>query len=102
MRYLQLTALMLVGTVAVSVCLLVNDAPARRSKSTRPQRNAALPAIVARAQVVRAKDSAGEAETLPSYPSDSSVPSGLPPALEQLRQLELGARSMLLWKPSQK
>jgi hypothetical protein len=97
MRYLQLTALMLVGTVAVSVCLLVNDAPARRSNQPDSKdRPLVLPSSLERT-LFELKDSAGEAETLPSYRFDSSVPSGLPPALEELRQLELGARSMLLY-----
>ena len=98
MRYLQLTALMLVGTVAVSVCLLVNDAPARRSRNQQvPQETPlVLPPSLERT-LHELKDPADETETLPSYPSDPNVPSGLPPALEELRQLELGARSMLLW-----
>lgn len=98
MRYLQLAALMLVGTVAVSVCLLVNDAPARRSRNQQVPNETPLllPSSLERT-LLELKDPAGEAETLPSYPSDPNVPSGLPPALEELRQLELGARSMLLY-----
>jgi hypothetical protein len=98
MRYLQLTALMLVGAVAVSVCLLVNDAPARRSRNQPDAKDTplVLPSSLER-RLFELKDAAGEAETLPSYPPDSSVPSGLPAALEELRQLELGARSMLLY-----
>jgi hypothetical protein len=100
MRYLQLAALMLVGTVAVSVCLLVNDAPARRSRNQQVP-DETPPLLPSSSSLERTllelKDPAGEAETLPSYPSDPNVPSGLPPALEQLRQLELGARSMLLY-----
>lgn len=98
MRYLQLTALMLVGTVAVSVCLLVNDAPARRSRNQPVPKETPLllPSSLERT-LLELNDSADEAETLPSYPSDPNVPSGLPRALEELRQLELGARSMLLY-----
>ena len=98
MRYLQLTALMLVGTVAVSVCLLVNDAPARRSRNQPVPKETplVLPSSLERT-LLELKNQAGEAETLPSYPPDPNVPGGLPPALEQLRQLELGARSMLLY-----
>jgi hypothetical protein len=98
MRYLQLAALMLVGTVAVSVCLLVNDAPARRSRNKQVPNETPLllPSSLERT-LLELKDPAGEAETLPSYPSDANVPSGLPPALEELRRLELGARSMLLY-----
>jgi hypothetical protein len=100
MRYLQLAALMLVGTVAVSVCLLVNDAPARRSRNQQVPNETPLllPSSSSLEQtLLELKDPAGVAETLPSYPSDPNVPSGLPPALEQLRQLELGARRMLLY-----
>jgi hypothetical protein len=98
MRYLQLTALMLVGTVAVSVCLLVNGAPARRSRNQPVPKETPLllPSSLERT-LLELNDSADEAETLPSYPSHPNVPSGLPPALEELRQLELGARSMLLY-----
>ena len=98
MRYLQLAALMLVGTVAVSVCLLVNDAPARRSRNQHvPNETPLLLPSSFERTLLELKDPAGEAETLPSYQSDPNVPSGLPPALEELRQLELGARSMLLY-----
>ena len=98
MRYLQLTAVMLVGTVAVSVCLLVRDGPARRSRNQPVPKETPLvqPSSLERT-LIELKNQAGEAETLPSYPSEQNVPSGLPPALEQLRQLELGARNMLLY-----
>ena len=98
MRYLQLTALMLVGTVAVSVCLLVNDAPARRSRNQQVPQELVLPSsLEPTLNELRNQAGAGEGETLPSYPPDPNVPGGLPPALEQLRQLELGARNMLLY-----
>ena len=98
MRYLQLTALMLVGTVAVSVCLLVNDTPARRPRTQSVPKEAPLvlpPSL--EPTLLERKNQTGEGETLPSYPPDPNVPGRLPPALEQLRQLELGARSMLLY-----
>ena len=98
MRYLQLTALLLVGTVAVSVCLLVNGAPARRSSNQPVSREAPLVLPSSLERMLRDhRNAAIEQETLPSYPPDPNVPSALPPALEQLRQLELGARSMLLY-----
>ncbi len=89
---------MLVGTVAVSVCLLVNDAPVPRSRNQPVPKDSplVLPSSLERT-LLELKDGTGRTETLPSYPSDPNVPSGLPPALEQLRQLELGARSMLLY-----
>jgi hypothetical protein len=98
MRYLPLTAFVLVGTVAVSVCLLVNDAPARRSRNQPVAKETPLllPSSLERT-LLELRNPAGEAETLPSYPPDQSVPSGLPPAVEELRQLELGARNMLLY-----
>jgi hypothetical protein len=98
MRYLQLTALMLVGTVAVSVCLLVTDAPARRSMNQQvPQETPLVMPSSLERTLLELRNPAGEADTLPSYPPDQSVPSGLPPAVEELRQLELGARNMLLY-----
>jgi hypothetical protein len=98
MRYLQLTALLLVGTVAVSVCLLVNGAPVSLSTNQPASQETPLVLPSSLERLFRdQRNAASEEETLPSYPPDPNVPSGLPPALEQLRQLELGARSMLLY-----
>ena len=99
MRYLQLVALTLLGTVVMSMCLMVNEAPTRKSGggSLVPENPGALPPELE--QQLR-KLRAREVETTPLPPSSMPEPVDpphLPPALQQLRLLEVGARNMILY-----
>jgi hypothetical protein len=98
-RYLQLVALTLLGTVVMSMCLMVNEAPTRQSGSgsQRPENPGALPPDLE--QQLR-KLRAREIETTPlprSSMPEPVDPPHLPPALQQLRLLEVGARNMILY-----
>ena len=98
MRYLQLVALTLLGTVVMSMCLMVNEAPTRQSESSLvPKNPAALPPeLEQQLRKVRAR----EVDTTPLPPSSMPEPGDpphLPPALKQLRLLEVGARNMILY-----
>jgi hypothetical protein len=98
MRYLQLVALTLLGTVVMSMCLMVNEAPTRQSEGPLvPKNPAALPPELE--QQLR-KLRAREVEATPLPPSSMPEPVDpphLPPALKQLRLLEIGARNMILY-----
>lgn len=99
MRYLQLVALTLLCTVVMSMCLMVNEAPNRQSGSGSllPENRGALPPEFE--QQLR-KLRAREVETTPLPPSSMPEPVDpphLPPALQQLRLLEVGARNMILY-----
>jgi hypothetical protein len=97
MRYLQLVALTLLGTVVMSMCLMVTEAPTRQSKGSNvPKNPAALPPELE--QQLR-KLLTREVETTPLPPSSMPDvdPPHLPPALKQLRLLEEGARNMILY-----
>lgn len=99
MRYLQLTALTLLFTVLMSMCLMVDRAPTRqRWNGHTPEQNpGALPPALER-QLFELREREGSSAPLPasSIPVPT-VPRELPAALEQLRLLEIGARNMLLY-----
>jgi hypothetical protein len=99
MRYLQLAALTLLCTVVMSMCLMVNRAPTDEPwKSPFPRRiPGALPPEFER-HLLEFREREGSDAPMPSSGSpEPTVPRDLPPALEQLRLLELGVRNMILY-----
>lgn len=99
MRYLQLAALTLLCTVVMSMCLMVNEAPIRRPRSGPGLQETplTLPPALER-QLLELRERQGSAAPLPSSSTpEPAAPRNLPPALEQLRLLELGAKSMILY-----
>jgi hypothetical protein len=99
MRHLQLAALTLLCTVVMSMCLMVNEAPPRQPASGPgfQQTPPALPRALEQ-QLLELRDQEDFSAPLPSSSSpESTVQPDLPPALEQLRLLELGARNMILY-----
>jgi hypothetical protein len=99
MRYLQLVALTLLCTVVMSMCLMVNEAPTRPSGGGSDLKEVPLafpPEFEQQLRKLRAR----EVETTPLPPSSTPEPVDpphLPPALRQLRLLEVGARNMILY-----
>ena len=91
MRYLQLTALTLLCTVVVSMCLRISEVPPPRPASRF------LPADLERPLLDPRKGVSEPAFHVPDRPPEPVPARDLPPALDELRQLELRARSMLLY-----
>ena len=91
MRYLQLTALTLLCTIVMSMCLMVRD-DSHRQPAPRP----VPPILEQRLLELTTHDSTPPLQPPPSIP-EHSTPHHMPPALEQMRLLELGARNMLLY-----
>jgi len=92
-RYLKLTVLTLLSTVVVSMCLrLVND-----PGSQRAQRGVLDERALDRVLLdLRTRESA-PAYHVPDPAPQLAAPRDLPPAIEQLRRLEIEARSMILY-----
>jgi hypothetical protein len=83
----------------MSMCLMVNEAPPRQPSSGPgfQQTPLALPRALEQ-QLLELRDQEDFSAPLPSSSTpEPTVPRDLPPALEQLRLLELGARNMILY-----
>jgi hypothetical protein len=92
-RYLRLTVLTLLSTVVVSMCFrLVNDPGSQRAQRGVLDQQA-LDRVL---NDPRIRESA-PAYHVPNPPPEIAPPRDLPPAIEQLRMLEIEARSMILY-----
>jgi len=91
-RYLKLTVLTLLSTVVACMCLrLVND-----PDSQRAQRGVLDERTLDRVLLDRRAAEGAPAYHVPDTPPQPP-PRDLPPAIEELRMLEIGARSMILY-----